>query len=46
MHERPDAKSEADHELVWLPPLDVITHLKNEGYAWALVLWLRRRVKP
>lgn len=34
-------KIEADHELVWLDPLGVITHLKNEGYAWPLALWLR-----
>ncbi len=40
--ERPDAKTENDHELVWLPPLEVIKRLKNEGYAWAMVLWLRR----
>ena len=40
---RPEAKSEADHELVWLPPLEVIKRLKNEGYAWAMVLWLRRQ---
>ena len=40
--DRPEAKSEADHELVWLPPLEVIKRLKNEGYAWAMVLWLRR----
>jgi len=40
--ERPEAKTEADHELVWLPPLEVIKRLTNEGYAWAMVLWLRR----
>ncbi|ESQ76980.1 NUDIX domain-containing protein [Asticcacaulis sp. AC402] len=38
---RPAAKTELDHELVWLPPLEVIKRLKNEGYAWAMVLWLR-----
>lgn len=43
--EKPEAKCEADHDLVWLSPLEVITHLKNEGYAWALVAWLRRRSK-
>lgn len=40
---RPDAKTELDHELVWLSPLEVIKRLKNEGYAWAMVQWLRRR---
>jgi 8-oxo-dGTP diphosphatase len=39
---KPAAKTEADHELVWLPPLEVIKRLKNEGYAWAMVMWLRR----
>lgn len=36
-------KVEADHELVWLNPLQVIVNLKNEGYAWAFALWLRNR---
>ncbi len=45
MRERPSAKTENDHELVWLPPLEVIKRLKNDGYAWAIVLWLRRTVK-
>ena len=39
----PALKCEADHELVWLNPLQVITNLKNEGYAWPLILWLRDR---
>ncbi len=38
---QPEAKCEPDHELVWLNPLQVLANLKNEGYAWALVLWLR-----
>lgn len=41
--ERPSAKTEDDHELIWLPPLEVIKRLKNEGYAWAMVCWLRRQ---
>ena len=39
--ENPSAKVEPDHELVWLNPLQVFTNLKNEGYAWAFLLWLR-----
>ena len=39
----PALKCEADHELVWLNPLQVISNLKNEGYAWPLVLWLRNQ---
>lgn len=42
--QKPQAKAEDDHELVWLPPLEVIKRLKNEGYAWAMALWLRRPV--
>lgn len=42
--DRPNAKVEDDHELIWLPPLEVIKRLKNEGYAWAMALWLRRPV--
>lgn len=41
VRERPGSKTEADHELVWLAPMEVIKRLKNEGYAWAMVLWLR-----
>jgi 8-oxo-dGTP diphosphatase len=41
IREEPGLKVEADHELVWLDPLLVMTHLKNAGYAWPLVLWLR-----
>ncbi len=40
--ERPDAKTEDDHELIWLSPLEVIKRLKREGYVWALVKWMRR----
>lgn len=40
--DRPDAKTENDHERVWLTPLEVLKRLKNEGYAWAFLLWLRR----
>ncbi|ESQ83076.1 hypothetical protein AEAC466_14530 [Asticcacaulis sp. AC466] len=43
--EIPEAKCEADHELVWLEPLQVVTRLKNDGYAWAFVLWLRNQSK-
>ncbi len=39
--EIPEAQCEPDHELVWLDPLQTLKNLKNEGYAWALTLWLR-----
>lgn len=40
--ERPQAKTEDDHELIWLSPLEVIKRLKREGYGWAMVRWIRR----
>jgi 8-oxo-dGTP diphosphatase len=42
VRERPQAKVEDDHELIWLPPLEVIKRLKREGYGWAMVRWIRR----
>lgn len=39
---KPQAKVEDDHELIWLPPLEVIKRLTKEGYVWAMALWLRR----
>lgn len=41
--EIPEAKCEPDHELVWLEPMQALMDLKNEGYAWALILWLRQQ---
>ena len=41
----PGLKVEADHERVWLTPEQVIVNLKNEGYAWAFILWMRNRSK-
>ncbi|MGA9658800.1 MAG: NUDIX domain-containing protein [Asticcacaulis sp.] len=41
--QNPALKCEADHELVWLHPLQVMTNLKNEGYAWPFTLWLRNQ---
>ena len=43
VRERPSAKTEDDHELIWLPPLEVLKRLKNEGYCWAMIQWLRRK---
>lgn len=39
--DRPSAKIEADHELVWMSPLEVIKLCNKEGFAWAVVSWLR-----
>jgi 8-oxo-dGTP diphosphatase len=41
--DRPAGKVEDDHELIWLPPLEVIKRITKEGYAWGIVNWLRRR---
>ena len=40
----PDAQCEADHELVWLDPLDAVIRLRHEAHAWAAALWLRAQV--
>jgi len=39
--EEPALKSEADHELVWLPPLEAIAGLRHGSHAWAVACWLR-----
>lgn len=37
----PSAKQEADHELVWLDPLQALVSLRHEAHAWAVARWLR-----
>ena len=39
---QPAAKVEADHELVWLDPVEAIATLRHEAHAWAVARWLRR----
>ena len=34
-------KIEADHELVWLEPLDALTRLRHDAHAWGVAAWLR-----
>ncbi|MET4684751.1 NUDIX domain-containing protein [Brevundimonas faecalis] len=34
---------EADHELVWLDPVQALTELRHEAHAWAVARWLRAR---
>ena len=34
-------KIEADHELVWLEPLDALRRLRHDAHAWAVAAWLR-----
>jgi|TARA_R110002051_G_scaffold151652_1_gene224240 8-oxo-dGTP diphosphatase len=38
----PDARVEADHELVWLDPVAALSGLRHEAHAWAVARWLRR----
>ena len=40
---QPQAKIEADHELVWLAPLEALAGVRHEAHAWAITLWLRSR---
>ena len=35
------AKSEADHELVWLHPRTALAELRHDAHAWAVAKWLR-----
>ena len=37
----PAAKSEADHELVWLHPRTALAELRHDAHAWAVAKWLR-----
>jgi len=41
--EDPALKCEADHELVWLEPLEAIARLRHGSHAWAVACWLRGR---
>jgi 8-oxo-dGTP diphosphatase len=36
---------EADHELVWLEPLEAITRLDRGSHVWAVATWLRLRAR-
>jgi 8-oxo-dGTP diphosphatase len=37
-------KIETDHELTWLDPVAALKKLRHDAHAWAVGLWLRRRV--
>ena len=37
----PALKIEADHELVWLKPLEALRRLRHDAHAWAVAAWLR-----
>ena len=43
LEERPEAKVEADHELIWRGPHEALRLLSRDSHVWALVNWLRRR---
>ena len=40
----PGAKVEADHQLVWMDPHAALNALRHDAHAWAVAVWLRRRV--
>jgi 8-oxo-dGTP diphosphatase len=40
--ERPDLKTEDDHELEWLSPHEALVRLRHDSHAWAVTAWLRR----
>ena len=37
-------KIEADHQLVWLEPLEALRRLRHDAHAWAVAAWLRAHV--
>ena len=39
--EAPELKTEDDHTLVWLEPLEALRALDRDSHAWALTAWLR-----
>jgi 8-oxo-dGTP diphosphatase len=41
--EAPELKTEADHALEWLAPLEALSALDRESHVWAVAAWLRRR---
>ena len=41
--EDPALKSEDDHQLVWMPPLEAMARLRHGSHAWAVACWLRER---
>lgn len=38
------AQCEADHELVWLDPLEAVSRLRHEAHTWAVARWLRSKI--
>jgi 8-oxo-dGTP diphosphatase len=36
-------KIEADHQLVWLEPLEALARLRHGSHAWAVARWLRSK---
>jgi len=40
--EAPELKTEADHALEWMAPLEALRRLDRESHVWAVAAWLRR----
>jgi 8-oxo-dGTP diphosphatase len=40
--EAPELKTESDHALEWMTPLEALRRLDRESHAWAVAVWLRR----
>jgi 8-oxo-dGTP diphosphatase len=41
--EDPGLKSEDDHAIVWLDPVEALKTLRHDAHAWAVAAWLRGR---
>jgi 8-oxo-dGTP diphosphatase len=40
--EAPELKTEDDHSLSWMDPVEALRRLDREAHAWAVAAWLRR----
>ena len=44
LDEDPEARTEADHDLVWMAPGEALLKLRHPAHAWAVALFLRNQV--
>jgi 8-oxo-dGTP diphosphatase len=42
VREAPELKTEAEHQLVWMDPVQALKALDRSSHVWALACWMRR----
>ena len=42
VRDAPELKTESDHHLIWMDPLDALKALDRGSHVWALACWIRR----